>query len=132
MDSRQPKKETFAEYVKRVRTEGQLSLEDVERQSGGQISDAYVSRIENGYILNVSPKKLKALAKGLHRTYDEVRAKADGVLVEGDEDFEKSDVAALFYDSRSLSEEDQRELKVIWDMLKQDIRRRKQKQNPRR
>jgi transcriptional regulator with XRE-family HTH domain len=104
----------------------------VERQSGGQISDAYVSRIENGYILNVSPKKLKALAKGLHRTYEEVRAKADGVLVENEEQFEKSEIAALFYDSKSLSDKDQQELQVIWDMLKQDIRRRKQKQNPKR
>lgn len=51
---------------------------DVSRQSGGQISDGYVSRIENGVILNVTPKKLAALARGLHIAEDTLFAIARG------------------------------------------------------
>lgn len=63
---------TLAEFVQRTRNEKGFSLTDVQRQSGGQITDAYVSRIENGHILNVSPKKLQALAKGLQVPEDEI------------------------------------------------------------
>ena len=64
--------ETLADFVQRVRNEKGFSLTDVQRQSGDQITDAYVSRIENGHIKNVSPEKLKALAKGLRVSEDEI------------------------------------------------------------
>ena len=74
--------ENLASYVKRVRSEKGLSTTDVERQSrhGGAkgISDAYVTRIENGYVTNVSPAKLSALARGLQVSEDEIFAVARG------------------------------------------------------
>lgn len=66
------KVETLPNYVRRIRTEKKLSTVDVERQSGNRISDSYVTRIENGYVKNVSPEKLKALAKGLGVSEDEI------------------------------------------------------------
>ena len=70
--------ETLPDYVRRVRNEKDLSTADVEKRSGFGITDGYVSRIENGYIKNVSPEKLKALARGLGVPEDEVFAVARG------------------------------------------------------
>ena len=78
------KQESLADFVRRVRSEKGLSTPEVERQSGGRITDAYVSRIENGYVKNVSPEKLQALAKGLGIPEDEIFAVARGKSVSGE------------------------------------------------
>ncbi|MGB7925550.1 MAG: helix-turn-helix transcriptional regulator [Pyrinomonadaceae bacterium] len=78
------KPESLADYVRRVRQEKRFSTTEVERQSGGDISDAYVTRIENGYVRNVSPEKLRALAKGLQVSEDEIFAVVRGKSAEGD------------------------------------------------
>lgn len=57
--------ETLGEFVKRIREANKWSTRDVERQSGGEISNGYINLIETGNSKNPSPKKLKALAKGL-------------------------------------------------------------------
>lgn len=58
-------KESLAEFVKRIMFEKNLSGYDVERASKGEITQSYTNRIKNGVVLNPSPAKLKALAKGL-------------------------------------------------------------------
>lgn len=58
-------KEKLADYVSRVMKQKQLKLRDVERRSGGDITNGYISGIINSRINNVSLGKLKALAKGL-------------------------------------------------------------------
>jgi transcriptional regulator with XRE-family HTH domain len=68
--------ETLAEFVRRVRNEKGLSTLDVEKLSKFEISDGYVSRIENNGVKNVSPEKLSALAKGLNVTEEEIFAVA--------------------------------------------------------
>lgn len=70
--------ETLADFVRRTRLDKRFSLVDVARNSEGHISESYVSRIENGYILNVSPAKLIGLAKGLRVTEDELFTVARG------------------------------------------------------
>ena len=73
--------ETLAEFVRRVRSEKNLSLSDVERQSarhGPKIAKSYVSRIENGHNDNPGPEKLKALARGLDVPEEEIMAVAFG------------------------------------------------------
>jgi transcriptional regulator with XRE-family HTH domain len=72
------KPRTLADYVRAVRNEKRLSLSDVERLSSGHISDSYVWRIENGHITNVTPKMLRALARGLQVPEDEVFTVARG------------------------------------------------------
>lgn len=58
-------KESLAEFVRITRNDKQMSLMDVRMQSGKQLATSYISRIENGDVVNVGPKKLQALAKGL-------------------------------------------------------------------
>jgi transcriptional regulator with XRE-family HTH domain len=73
--------ETLAAFVRRIRSEKNLSLTDVERQSGRhgpKIAGSYVSKIENGDNRNPSPEKLKALARGLDVPEEEITAVAFG------------------------------------------------------
>src|ERR1051325_33793 len=74
--------ESLGEYVRRVRTAKGLSTTDVEtvsRRGGAKgISDAYVTRIENGQVTNVSPAKLEALAQGLGVNPEELYAVVRG------------------------------------------------------
>ena len=58
-------KEKLADYVRRTMKQKQLRLRDVERRSGGEITNGYISGIINSRIKNISLEKLKALAKGL-------------------------------------------------------------------
>jgi transcriptional regulator with XRE-family HTH domain len=81
VDSRRA--ESLGEYVRRVRTDKGLSTTDVEtasRRGGAKgISDAYVTRIENGHVTNVSPAKLEALAQGLGVNPEELYARVRGM-----------------------------------------------------
>lgn len=116
-----PDKESLAEYVKRVRNAQDLSLNDVQNRSGGRISNAYVSKIENGYVTNVTPDKLKALAKGLGVSVDELFALARG------EEFSqkpKKRVAALFHKFNEIDEDDLVDMEPIFKMLEAEVDRR--------
>ena len=59
-------KENLADYVRRVVNQKHLKLRDVERTSGGKITNGYISGIVNGKVSNVTLDKLKALAVGLN------------------------------------------------------------------
>src|SRR5262245_3938119 len=56
---------TLAAYVEATRQAKSLTLMDIEENSNGKISNAYVSRIENGLVTKLSPDKVVALASGL-------------------------------------------------------------------
>jgi transcriptional regulator with XRE-family HTH domain len=79
------RKESLADYVKRIRNGARLSLSEVGRQSarsGYKIAGSYVSRIENGIARNPSKDKLLGLAKGLGVPEEEVFAVARGKPLE--------------------------------------------------
>jgi transcriptional regulator with XRE-family HTH domain len=71
--------EELPDYVRRIREEKGLSTGDVEARSLNTISDAYILRIEKGYVRNVSPEKLRALAQGLGVDEDEIFRIARGL-----------------------------------------------------
>jgi len=91
-----------------------LSTPEVERQSGGRITDAYVSRIENGYVKNVSPEKLQALAKGLGVLEDEIFAVARGKSVSGELQLNELRLVEYF---RTLEPESQDVLLAYAEMM---------------
>src|SRR5262249_2424768 len=70
--------ETLDAFVRRIRNEKGLSLKAVARRSRGKISDAYVSKIENGKYQSIGTPILKALAQGLGVTEEEIISKAFG------------------------------------------------------
>lgn len=75
MNNRKPGR--LGEFIKKTRSAKNLSVEAVREKSGGNISGSYVNKIENENV-NVTPPKLKALAKGLGVTEAEIFAIARG------------------------------------------------------
>lgn len=71
-------KEKLADYVRRVVKQKQLKLREVEKRSGGEITNGYISGIITGRISNVSVSKLQALAKGLEVDVHELFSAAVG------------------------------------------------------
>jgi transcriptional regulator with XRE-family HTH domain len=78
--------ESLADFVSRVRNEKGFSLSKVEANAAGEIDSSYISRVENGHIKNVSPEKLKALARGLQVSEDEIFDRARNKKRIGEED----------------------------------------------
>lgn len=107
--------ESLADYVRRVRQEKGLSTLDVERNSGNQITDGYVSQIENSYVKNVSPKKLQALAKGLGVSEEEIFAVARGKSLN---EAEAVDAEMAHFASRvkKLTPQQRRDFEIAWRM----------------
>jgi transcriptional regulator with XRE-family HTH domain len=55
----------FSKYVRQVMKLKGLTQKDVQRMSGGRITDGYVASITTGRATNLSVEKIKALADGL-------------------------------------------------------------------
>ena len=77
-------KETLGQYVARVVKERGLKHHEVREMSGGKITDGYVRGIMTGKAKNPSVEKLKALARGLGVSEDEIFRVARGVTSEGE------------------------------------------------
>lgn len=58
--------QALGQYLRELRGDRRLSLRDVERATGGVVSNAYLSQLEQGKRLEPGPKYLAALA----RVYD--------------------------------------------------------------
>jgi transcriptional regulator with XRE-family HTH domain len=65
-------KHNLGEYVKRVMKVKGLTQKDVQRMSGGRITDGYVASITTGRAKNLSVDKLRALADGIGVDTDEL------------------------------------------------------------
>jgi transcriptional regulator with XRE-family HTH domain len=117
------KPETLAEFVRRIRNEKRLSLNDVQRQSGNQIANSYVSRIENGIVKNVTPEKLKALAKGLQISEEEIFAVVRGKSPADDPDYKNWKFASLFDDAQKLTPEQMKEFEHLMEITRREVQR---------
>src|ERR1700675_3865690 len=62
----------LSEYVRRVMKLKGLTQKDVQRLSGGRITDGYVASITTGRARNLSVDKIGALAEGLGVDTDEL------------------------------------------------------------
>ena len=105
----------LAEYVRNTRLAKRLSTIDVERNSGGKISDSYVSRIERGEYANVSIDKLNALAEGLQIPPEEIHRIARGLPAEAPK--EKLEILAETFDGSDLTELDWAEIEEVVRVL---------------
>ena len=72
-------KNDLSEYVKRVMKLKGLTQKDVQKMSGGRITDGYVASITTGRAKNLSVDKLMALADGLGVDTDELFHVASGL-----------------------------------------------------
>jgi transcriptional regulator with XRE-family HTH domain len=113
--------EGLDQYVRRILKEKGLSLSEVERRSGGSISDSYVCGIINGNVGSLTIAKLKALALGLGVPEDEVFAVARGVSPKDNQEFQESTFALLYYKYKELSDEDKGEVIKFIEVLDREI-----------
>jgi transcriptional regulator with XRE-family HTH domain len=60
------------ETLKRARAFSGLTLRDIEQLSDGEISNAFISQIENGHVQHPSPRSLRILARILKLNYLEL------------------------------------------------------------
>lgn len=119
-------KEDLADYVRRIRQEKGLSVQEVEnaaRRAGLKISRSYVSQIENRYILSVTATKLQALAKGLGVSEDEIFAVARGKSPEDDPDYKNWKFASLFDDAQKLTPEQMKEFEHLMEITRREVQR---------
>ena len=79
-----PDRETLAQYVARMIKEKGLKHHEVKLLSGGGITDGYVRGIMTGKAKNPSVHKLKALARGLGVSEDEIFRVARGLPLQGE------------------------------------------------
>ena len=57
--------ETLSQYVDRIARQKGLNFHDIERNSGGKITNSYISKIISGQMTNLTADKTVALAAGL-------------------------------------------------------------------
>jgi transcriptional regulator with XRE-family HTH domain len=76
--------ETLAQYVTRIIKEKRFTHKEVRQLAGGKITDGYVRGIMTGKARNPSVDKLKALARGLGVSEDEVFSVARGLPPDAD------------------------------------------------
>ena len=115
------RQETLDKYVRRILKEKGLSLSDVERRSGGGISDSYICGIINGTVGSLTIIKLKALAQGLGIGEDELFAVARGVTPADDNEFQESEFATLFCKYKDLSDEDKKVVLTLLEVVDREI-----------
>src|SRR3954447_12279027 len=62
-DERNTSKRTLGQYLASIRTDRKMTLREVEEATSKQVSNAYLSQIENDKIQQPSPNILHALAE---------------------------------------------------------------------
>ena len=118
------KQESLDRYVRRVLKEKGLSYAEVEARSEGAISDSYIGNIVTGSVGSVPVAKLKALARGLDVSEDEIFAIARGHSPADLREFQKSRFATLFDKYKRLHADDQQEMLILLEAVEHEIERR--------
>ena len=68
--------DSFGAHLARLRTAAGLSLRQVEDATEKEISNAYLSQLENNKISKPSPNVLHALARVYHTSYEDLMKRA--------------------------------------------------------
>jgi transcriptional regulator with XRE-family HTH domain len=120
--------ESLQDYVNRIMLENpELSEVKVSKRAAHmrkKISAGYVSNIRSGSATNISIERLKALAAGLGRPAEEVLAVAFGKALTEDNKFQESLFASLWNEFQHLSPGDQKEMRPMIEMVRNEIQRR--------
>lgn len=103
------KKASLGQYLSSLRTMKGLTLREVEEATNNDISNAYLSQLENGRIMKPSPNILYSLAKIYGVRYDELMDKAGYIIAssKGDKTSKGSRVAAFANETLTSEEQDE-------------------------
>jgi transcriptional regulator with XRE-family HTH domain len=110
-------RESLGAFVRRIRTEKNLSCMDVSKRSARKpqrrISGSYINRIENNPKLCPTANRLKALADGLGVPAEELFARAIGFAPDG-ETPEEIELLARFKELSPQRRDDLLSLVDLW------------------
>jgi transcriptional regulator with XRE-family HTH domain len=112
MKKRRDVKVTLGEYLGSIRTDRKLTLRAVEEATNKEVSNAYLSQIENGKIQRPSPNILYALANLYGVEYDRLMELA-GYITTTRTDVERHGRAATFSELNLTQTEESELLKYL-------------------
>lgn len=103
-----PDQTNLGSFINSVRRSLDLSLRDVEEATNKEVSNAYLSQLENGKIAKPSPHVLYSLSQALNVTYEDLMERA-GYIAPSSKgaDGEKHGRAATFAISNLTREEEE-------------------------
>jgi len=112
MAKQQQEKLSLGAYLKTLREAKKLTLRDVEAQTEKEVSNAYLSQLENEKIVKPSPNILYSLAEIYGVSYEELMEKADYVVASNSrKDHEKHGRIATFaVGDKTLTKEEEEAL----------------------
>ena len=84
-DERKPVTRTLGQYLASIRQDRRLTLRDVEVATDKEVSNAYLSQIENDKIKKPSPNVLLALSRVYKISYEQLMEMAGYVVASRDE-----------------------------------------------
>jgi transcriptional regulator with XRE-family HTH domain len=111
-EKRRDVKVTLGEYLGSIRTDRKLTLRAVEEATNKEVSNAYLSQIENGKIQRPSPNILYALANLYGVEYDRLMELA-GYITTTRTDVERHGRAATFSELNLTQTEESELLKYL-------------------
>ena len=118
-------RESFGQFVTRILNEKKLSLSDVERKTHKAISDSYLSFIIQDKGVNLTLRKLRALAQGLGVSEAMILEAACGIPLAGaTTNSAAGEFADLVYKYERLSDQDKSDLLPMLQILRREIERR--------
>lgn len=117
-------RESFGKFIARILNEKKLSLSDVERRTEKAISDSYLSYIIQDKGVNLTLRKLKALAQGLGVSEVIILEAASGIPLFDPTNAPGSEFAYVMYKYEHLSDQDKLDLAPMLQLLCREIERR--------
>jgi transcriptional regulator with XRE-family HTH domain len=115
--------DSLAGFVRNTMEEKNLTLRDVERNSGKTITHSYVNKIKNGISTNPSSSTLRALARGLKVDEEKLFAIARGQNLNSEEDVERIELEAMYRKRKNLSPARKEAFRRILDMVDRELDR---------
>lgn len=113
-DSTKGSGQTLGIYLKTIRAGLGLTLRQVETTTGGQVSNAYLSQMENGKIEKPSPHILHSLAEAYGVSYEDLMRRAGYIAPTGNRKVgTKHGQAATFSVDNLTQEEEEALLKYL-------------------
>lgn len=118
IDERNTSKRTLGQYLASIRVDRKMSLRDVEEATGKQVSNAYLSQIENDKIKKPSPNILHALAELYAISFENLMDMAGYISGTKRADTERHGRIATFAEHNLTAEEETEMLRYLEFMRK--------------
>lgn len=101
---------SLGQFLSALRTTKGLTLREVEEATNKEISNAYLSQLENGHIKKPSPNILYSLANIYGVSYEELMKRAGYILASSDDDKTSKGRRLAAFANESLTREEEDEL----------------------